>query len=61
VRRSVVFNKDLDQTIERVRKSLAMTRSGFIRYSVLRMLERLNVLSEKAHQEARITYETGHS
>jgi hypothetical protein len=33
-----------------------MTRSGFIRYSVLRMLEELNVLSEKAHQEARITY-----
>ncbi|MEM2189379.1 MAG: ribbon-helix-helix protein, CopG family [Nitrososphaerota archaeon] len=46
-----MLNKEVDEEVERVRRRLGMSRSEFIRYSVLRMLEELNVLSAKAHQE----------
>jgi len=47
IRRTVVFNKKVDEEVERVRRRLKMSKSEFIRYSVLRMLEELNVLSAK--------------
>ncbi|MBS7606713.1 MAG: hypothetical protein QW502_00425 [Candidatus Bathyarchaeia archaeon] len=47
IRRTVVFNKKVDEEVERVRRRLEMSKSEFIRYSVLRMLEELNVLSAK--------------
>lgn len=52
VRRTVVFNKPLDEAVEKVRQSLGMTRSDFIKYSVMRLLEQLNILSSTAIQEA---------
>jgi hypothetical protein len=52
VRRSVVLSRDIDEAVEKVRGNLGMSRSGLIRYSVLRMLEELNILSAKAHRKA---------
>jgi hypothetical protein len=51
VKRTVVFGADLDETVEKVRTGLGMSRSGFIRYCVLRFLEQTNVLTAKAHEK----------
>jgi hypothetical protein len=50
-KRIVVFGADLDETVERVRSGLGMSRSGFIRYCVLRFLEQTSVLTAKAHEK----------
>jgi len=50
-RRTVIFSKDLDRTVEGVRRNLGMSRSGFIKYAVVRLLEDLSILSEKAHEK----------
>jgi len=57
IRRTVVLNRKVDEEVERVRRRLGMSRSEFIRYSVLRMLEELNVLSSKAHNKASLKEE----
>ena len=42
---------DLDEIVEKVRKNLGMSKSGFYRYAVLRLLEGMSVLSTKAKEE----------
>ena len=45
VRRVVWLSAEIDGVIEDARERLGMTRSGFIRYSVLRLLEDLSLLT----------------
>lgn len=48
VRRVVWVPNELDEIIEKVRKKLGISRSGFYRNAVLRYLESLSVISSKA-------------
>lgn len=50
--RSVAVNRDFDGLIEQTRKRLNMSRSGFYKYAVRRLLQDLSVLSETAHKGA---------
>jgi hypothetical protein len=59
VRRSVVFTERLDEAVEKVRNNLGMIRSAFIRYSVLRLLEELSVLSTQAHEQLPLREKNG--
>lgn len=51
VRRVVWLSAEIDGVMENARERLGMTRSGFIRYSVLRLLEDLSLLSKRAKTE----------
>ena len=52
VRRVVWLSAEIDRVVDDARQGLGMTRSGFIRYSVLRLLEDLSLLSKRAKTEA---------
>jgi len=47
-RRTMWVSTDLDEIVEEVRKKLGLSKSGFYRYAIIRLLEELNVLSTKA-------------
>ena len=47
-RRTFWLRNDLDVLVEETRKKLGMSKSGFYRYAVIRLLEEMSVLSTKA-------------
>ena len=51
MRRVVWLSGEIDGVIEDAREKLGMSRSGFIRYSVLRLLQEMSLLSKKAKSE----------
>lgn len=51
MRRVVWLSGEIDGVIEDAREKLGMTRSGFIRYSVIRFLQEMSLLSKKAKTE----------
>jgi hypothetical protein len=49
---SVWLQNGLYDMIEETRKKLGMTKSGFYRYAITRLLQEMSVLSTKAKEEA---------
>ncbi|MCD6263954.1 hypothetical protein J7L60_06075 [Candidatus Bathyarchaeota archaeon] len=50
IRRTFWLPNDLDKIVEDARIRLGMSRSGFYRYAIIRILENLSILSSKAHE-----------
>jgi len=51
--RVIYLPKGIDSMIEKTRYKLGMNRSRFIQYCILRTLQELNVVSEKAHESTK--------
>jgi len=51
IRRAFWLHNDLDEIVEEARRKLGMSRSGFYRYALIRLLENLSILSSKAHED----------
>lgn len=57
IRRAFWLSKGLDILVERTRKSMGLSRSAFYRYTLVKVLQELSVLSMSAHAaiaEARV-------
>jgi len=48
---SVWMSNTFFSMAEETRRKLGMTRSGFYRYAITRLLEEMSVLSSKAHEQ----------
>jgi len=46
---------DQFQMVEEVRKKLGFSRSGFLRYCILRTLEDLDILSNKVKEDLKVS------
>jgi len=51
-RRTFWIPNGLDAIIEEVRQRVGMSKSGFYRYAVVRLLEEMSVLSTKAKEDS---------
>lgn len=51
IRRLVWLPKPIDKIAEEARKKFGMKKSAFYRYAIIRFLQELGVLSEKAQDE----------
>lgn len=53
-RRTFWIPNDLDIIIEDTRKSLGLSKSGFYRYAVIRLLQEMSILSTKAKEAIKV-------
>ena len=51
-RRTFWLQNNLDALVEETREKLGMTKSGFYRYAVIRLLQEMSVLSRKAKESS---------
>ena len=50
-RRTMWISADLDAIVEEARKKLGLSKSGFYRYAILRLLQELNVLTTRVEEK----------
>lgn len=46
---SICVSRELDKLIEDTRRKISLNRSAFYRYALIRLLERLSILSHAVH------------